>query len=149
MQVRLKGSQPVTLADVEKDDEQGIIGTTTTGKRFVARRDRLAKPIPPRHPFRVYLTSGELLRVVDPAFEDVEAFYLGAPGEDALGTASIELTLEHGEDRQIQHAEVLSLLSALPEDERAAQAQANGHVADEDEGDAGEAEEQEGAPTEA
>jgi hypothetical protein len=132
MQVRLKGgTSTVTLTEVDQDDDQAVIGTTKSGKRFVALREQIAEPVAEAHPYRVYLKGGHVLRVVDPAFADMEAAYL-------TGNDHVELVTEGGEEQEITTADILSLLSAAPEDLRAAEAVANGNVAvaeeDEEEG---------------
>jgi hypothetical protein len=81
MEVKLKGQdETVTLTEVERDDDHAVIGITNSGKRFAARRDQIEDPdnpepeveqdareIPARHPYRIYLTSGGTLRVLDPS----------------------------------------------------------------------------------
>lgn len=124
MEVRLKGqASPVTLVEVERDDDTGVIGTTNSGKRFVARRDRIAKPLPARHPFRIYRRDGYAMRAIDPAFEEVEEFFLSDADDDEL-----IVTLEDGSEQTVTRTQMLSVLSAMPEDQRSVEAQANGHA---------------------
>lgn len=128
MNVRLKGSgTTVTLIEVDQDDDKALVGTTKSGKRFVARREMVADPVAEAHPYRVYLNGGGILRVVDPAFAEVEARYL-----DGAAT-STEIVTAEGVTQDLATADILSLLSAAPEDLRAAEAVANGNVLDEDE----------------
>lgn len=118
MQVQLKGQdEPVTLNEVVKDDD-AIIGITGSGKRFVTLKDRTRGDLPIRHPYRVYLKGGAGFRAVDPSFADAEEWFIN--GEDAE-----TFTLPDGQDIEIEREQVLSLLSATPEDEAAAIASSN------------------------
>lgn len=111
MQVKLKGQdEPVTLAEVVSDDDVAVIGITGTGKRFVTLRDRVRDNLPVRHPYRVYLQGGAGFRAIDPSFADAEEWFLN--GEEAE-----TFTLPDGRDLTVKRDEVLSLLSATPEDE--------------------------------
>lgn len=118
--ITLRGTA-VDLVEVERKDDEAVIGTTGTGKRFVTRADRQAKPLPPRHPYRVYTQPDRIvLRVIDPSFEEAEAWFLDSTEEDlAVITAD-------GTAVNLERDEVQSLLSALPEDQQAVEAQING-----------------------
>jgi hypothetical protein len=124
MEVRLKGQgAPVELADVERDDDVAVIGTTATGKRFVAQRQQIGEPIPPRHPYRIYLST-VVLKVVDPAFEEFEDWLLAAESTDNLKR---EVTTAEGHAYSVFRSEVRSILSATPADQTSAEAAANGY----------------------
>jgi hypothetical protein len=130
MDVPLKNGQTIHLVSVERDDEQGVVGVTNSGKRFVATRDVIGEPeegfvpepepMPARHRFRVYLRNGEIVRAVDPKFESIEKWYF----DGGLGD-TCKVRVEDGSYRVITHTEVLTILSAMPEDEARAQASAN------------------------
>ena len=113
MKVQLKGQdEPVTLTEVIKDDQEAVIGVTGTGKRFVTLIDRVRNHLPSRHPYRVYLNGGAGFRAIDPSFEDAEEWLLhGEEGET--------FTLPDGREVVVSRDDVLSLLSATPEDEAA------------------------------
>lgn len=117
--IELKNGNTIRLREVEREDETAVIGTTETGKRFVVAANHVKEedPLPARHPYRVYLHTGEVLRVIDPPFEEAESAYLTAPEH-----AQAQLRLEDGTFRPITKGEVLSLLSATPEAQAAAEA---------------------------
>ena len=111
MEVQLKGQEgTVTLTEVQKDDEQAIVGTTNSGKRFVTLRERTRGDLPVRHPYRVYLLNGSGFRASDPSFDDAETWFLDGDGEETF-------TLPEGQEVKVSRDKVLSLLSATPEDE--------------------------------
>lgn len=123
MQVYLKGqSQPVALAEVERDDKAGIIGVTNSGKRFVAARGQIAdpdaEPEPTRNPYRIYATDGRVIRTIEPEFAEAEAFVLDALAD--LDDAQLSIQSEDGVYEVLTHANVRSVLSAVPEAARAA-----------------------------
>jgi hypothetical protein len=129
MEVKLKGQdETVTLTEVERDDDHAVIGITNSGKRFAARRDQIEDPdnpepeveqdareIPARHPYRIYLTSGGTLRVLDPSFDEAEAFYLGDNADQFLTVRTAD-----GADVPLPFLAIRSVLSATPDDRRAA-----------------------------
>lgn len=110
--IELKNGNKIRLREVEREDETAVIGVTETGKRFVVAASHVKEedPLPARHPYRVYLHTGEVLRVIDPPFEESEQAFLTAPEH-----AQAKLRLEDGSFRPITRGEVLSLLSATPE----------------------------------
>ena len=125
--IELQNGSTVRLREVEREDDIAVIGTTETGKRFVVAATHVKEedPLPTRHPYRVYLHTGEVLRVLDPPFEDAEQAYLTAPTH-----AQANLRLEDGSYRTITRGEVLSLLSATPEAQAAAEAGNGGNRED-------------------
>jgi hypothetical protein len=125
--VQLKGQpNPINLTEVVRDDDQAVIGTTNSGKRFVTRVENIGAPIPPRHPYRVYLMNGMAIRAIDPSFEELEEWYLG----DSEGPLAV--TLADHSTAQLERANVRSLLSATPEDQEQAEANVGAESADED-----------------
>ena len=109
-QVQLRGQdEPVTLEEVTVDNDEAIAGITRSGKKFVTLRNRLRDSLPIRHPYRVYLRNGAGLRVIAPSFEDAEEWFLH-------GEEKMDFTLPDGMELEITRDEVLSLLSATPED---------------------------------
>lgn len=130
--VQLKTGVAVHLTGIERDDEIAVIGTNKSGKRAIILREQVAEPdgdytapsaqepIPPgRHRFRVYLKTGEVIYIYDPPFGEIEQFVLGE-GED-----TIYVLMENGYRRTLSRSEVQSTLSATPEDQAAAEANAN------------------------
>lgn len=119
MEVNLRGQgEPVTLAEVEVDDADALVGTTRTGKRFVTLRSRVRGNLPIRHPYRVYLRGGAGFRSIDPSFPDAEEWFLRGDGK-------MDFTVEDGREVTLEKEDVLSLLSATPEDEAATIAGSN------------------------
>lgn len=128
--VQLKNGTSVHLVAVERDDEEAVIGTTNSGKRFVARRDVVGEPeegftpepepIPARHRYRIYLRSGGVIPVIDPSFEEAEKWYL-----DGEQTLAVRPEGARRREIAVDRDDVLTLLSATPEDDRAMQATAN------------------------
>lgn len=111
MEVKLRGQgEPVTLAEVKVDDDAAVVGTTRSGKRFVTLRDRVRGDLPIRHPYRVYLRNGAGFRSIAPSFEDAEEWFLSGDGK-------MDFTMDDGREIPLERDEVLSLLSATPEDE--------------------------------
>lgn len=125
MEITFKTGTTATLVEVERDDEQFVIGRTDSGKRLVVPRSSLVEraegEAPIRHPFRVYLIDGGMIRVVDPAFEEVEQFFLSAPDDDV-----IQIRTEDSFLYPLQRGRMLSILSAMPEDEARTSGAANG-----------------------
>lgn len=117
-QIQLRGQEdPITLEKVVQDDEM-IVGITRSGKRFVTLPDRLQDSLPVRHPYRVYLRGGAGFRAIDPSFEDAHEWLVY--GDDAM-----DFILPDGREIKIERSDVLSLLSATPEDEANAVASNN------------------------
>lgn len=109
-QIQLQGQdEPITLENVVEDDEV-VVGITRSGKRFVTLPNRLRGNLPVRHPYRVYLRGGAGFRTIDPSFEDAQEWLVY--GDDAM-----DFTLPDGREIKIERDDVLSLLSATPEDE--------------------------------
>lgn len=96
---------PVELADLERDDDVAIIGTTPSGKRFVAPRRSIGTTDPP---YRVYLNDGTALRLIAPSFEEMEAWLLDGDSDE------IVIAYETGRQSSLGRMEVRSLLSAMP-----------------------------------
>lgn len=129
MEVQLKDqSQPVTVPEVETDDEKVLVGKNNSGKTFVARKDRVGdyeptepEPYPARHRFRIYLREGGVLAVIDPAFEEVQKFYTSK----GKATDTLRVRLEGGPHILIEREDILTILSATPQDQASAEAAAN------------------------
>lgn len=121
VKVRLKGQdEPVTLTHVERDDDYAVVGTTPSGKRFVAPRESVRPmELPSCHPYRVYLRGGAGLRAVDPPFEAAEEWLVDTDVD------SLTFTTAEGDEVDVPRKAVLSILSPTPEDAIAAQAAMN------------------------
>lgn len=121
----------VTLVEVERDDDQFVIGTTNTGKRLVAPRASLVEPVAEfepavgdsptgQHPYRVYLRNGSFVRIVAPPFATMEDVFVGNDSETTYGLRTADSQIA-----EIRHDQIVSILSPTPDDQAVAERQAS------------------------